>query len=413
MLTVEEALEIVLGHAQPLAPVSLPLRETLGRVLAQDVVASEDLPAWPNSAMDGYAVQAACTPGASRQAPVRLEVIGQIGAGQVFAGRVGPGQALKIMTGAPFPEGADSIVIVEETDGAASGSVRIFKPATAGDHVRPRGEEVRAGELVLACGRTLRPAEIGMLATLGHATVRVHEPPRVAILATGDELREPGEPLAPGTIRNSNAYALAAQVATAGAIPVPLGIARDTPEELLSKMRRGLEEAHVLVSSGGVSMGEFDFVADVMRALEATVHFDAVALAPGKPTTFATAGPRLLFGLPGNPVSSMVTFELFVRPALRKMAGATRLFRPRVEAELAVDFKKKPGRRTYVRCVLTAGPAGYRLTPTGTQSSGVVRSMALANALAIVEAPVDRLPAGSRLPAILLDFPEDAALPEA
>ncbi|MBI3893893.1 MAG: molybdopterin molybdotransferase MoeA [Candidatus Wallbacteria bacterium] len=413
MLTVEEALQTVLGHAAALAPVVLPIAETLGCVLAEPIVAPGDLPAWPNSAMDGYAVQAASTAGATRQTPAALEVVGQIGAGQMFQGTVGGGQALKIMTGAPVPDGADAIVIVEETDGAASGRVAVYRPAAPGDHIRPRGEEVRAGETVLSPGRPIRPAEIGMFATLGYARVRVHARPRVAVLATGDELAGPGEPLRPGQIRNSNGFSLAAQVASAGAVAVPLGVARDDRGELLQKMRQGLLEAQVLLTSGGVSMGEFDFVAGIMRELEATIHFDRVAMAPGKPTTFATAGDRLLFGLPGNPVSTMVSFELFVRPALRKMAGAARLFRPRIEAALSTDFKKRPGRRTYVRCLVTAGPGGYSLTPTGTQSSGVLRSMALANALAIVEAPVERLPAGSRLPVILLDFPEDAVVPEA
>ncbi len=414
MLDPDRALQLVLEQSRPLAPASSSILDALGCVLGEDLSADGDLPPWPNSAVDGYAVQAASTRGASPANPARLRVLGQLGAGSVFEGRVEPGETVKIMTGAPMPDGADSVVMVEDSDGAATGSVELRRECSANDHVRPQGEDVKQGELVLTRGRAIRPSEIAMIAALGRHHVDVHRRPRVAVLATGDELREPGEPLGPGMIRNSAAYALLAQAAAAGAVPISLGICPDQPDELLARMRLGLEQADVLVTCGGVSMGEFDFVPGIMRELGARILFDRVAMAPGKPTTFAVAGERLLFGLPGNPVSSMVAFELFARPALLRLGGHVRLSRPTARARLATEFRKRAGRRMYLRGKLEAGPDGTLVVaPVATQSSGALRSMAEATVLAIIEAETERVPAGTELLCLLLDHPETAVLPGA
>jgi molybdopterin molybdotransferase len=406
MLSVEEALARVLTGIPVLGSETVSLPAGLGRVLAEGIVAARDLPPWDNSAMDGYALRAVDTATASADRPVRLRLLGEIPAGAVAKRAVAAGEAYRILTGAPMPPGANAVIPQEDVrrDGA---EVDVPRAVPAGDFVRPRGEDIRTGDAVLAPGTVLTPAALGVLAALGRPMVRVHQRPRVAILSTGDELVDLDAAPGPGQIPNSNTYALAAQVLEAGGIPVNLGIARDSREDLEARVRWGLP-ADMLVSSAGVSVGDRDFVREVMEKLGAELDFWKVSMRPGKPLTFGRLNGRPFFGLPGNPVSSMVTFELFVRPALRRMAGDPRLFRPRATAWMG-DVLDNPGiRQGYLRVRL--GQEGGRLVArsTGEQGSGILRSMLLADGLAVVP-PDTRLEPGQPVEVILLRSETDAS----
>jgi len=402
MLTVEEALERVLAEFHPLAPEQVPIIGALGRVLAEDVVADADIPPHANSSMDGYAVLAADTAGASRQAPNRLRVVGELAAGYVAHAAVVPGTAIRIMTGAPIPSGADAVVRVEDTESAGEW-VEILAEAPEGQYVRPAGEDVRQGELALSQGTLVRPPEVGMLATLGHSHVRVVRRPRVAVLATGDEVVAVEEPLAPGKIRNANSYSNAAQVIKYGGIPVMLGIARDRVEELTAKISAGLAmEVDLFLTSGGVSVGDFDLVKDVLAA-EGEIEFWRVRMKPGKPLAFGRIGGVPVLGLPGNPVSVMVSFEMFVRPAILKMLGMTDWERRTVEATLMDAVRRKDDRRHYLRVRVEQHDGQYRAFLTGGQGSGILSSMVKANALAIIPEDWTHAPVGAQVRVIMLD----------
>jgi molybdopterin molybdotransferase len=399
MLSVEEALARVLAAIPVLGSETVPLPAGLHRVLAEEIVATRDLPPWDNSSMDGYALRAADTAGATAERPARLRLLGEIPAGAVAERAVSTGEAYRILTGAPMAAGADAVIPQEEVgrDGAV---VVVPRPVPAGHFVRPRGEDIRTGESVLAPGAVLTPAALGVLAALGRPLVRVHQRPRVAILSTGDELVDLDAAPGPGQIPNSNTYTLAAQVREAGGIPVNLGIARDSREDLEAHVRWGLP-ADMLVSSAGVSVGDRDFVREVMEKLGAELDFWKVSMRPGKPLTFGRLNGRPFFGLPGNPVSSMVTFELFVRPALRRMAGDPRLFRPRATAWMA-DVLDNPGiRQGYLRVRLTQEGGRLVARSTGEQGSGILRSMLLADGLAVVPSDT-RLEPGQPVEVILL-----------
>jgi len=401
MLSVEEALERVLSAFQPLEPETMPILDAQGRVLAEDVRAGGDIPPHANSSMDGYAVLATDTSGASRSSPVRLRIIGELAAGYVAETGVTPGTAICIMTGAPIPSGADAVVRVEDTE-AEGGWVKIFAEAPAGQYVRPAGEDVRRGELVLRRGTIVRPQEVGMLATLGHKEVRVTRRPRVAILATGDEVVEIDAPLAPGKIRNANSYSNAAQVVKYGGTPVLLGIAHDRVEELTGKIRDGLARGvDLFLTSGGVSVGDFDLVKGVL-ATEGKMDFWRVRMKPGKPLAFGRIGGVPVLGLPGNPVSVMVSFEMFVRPAMLKMQGVVDWQRPTVEATLMDEIPHKDERRHYVRVRLEAHAGAYRAHLTGGQGSGILSSMVKANAFAIIPEEWTHAPAGARVKTIMI-----------
>ncbi len=378
MLSVEDAQAQVLARARPLETELLDVRSALGRVLAEPVVSRRTIPPWPNSSMDGYAVRAADT----EAAPAVLRVTARIAAGMVPDRPIGPGEAARIFTGAPLPEGADAVVPQEEVE-ADGDRIRVRRPVERGAWVRPRGEDIQAGERVLEPGRRLGAAEIGLLATLGHSPVRVHRRPRVAVLSTGNELADLGTEPGPGQIPNTNSYSLAAQVLEAGAEPLSLGVAGDDVDALESRLRSGLT-ADVLLTSAGVSVGELDLVREALARIGATLHLWQVAMRPGKPITFGTLGDRLVFGLPGNPVSAMVTFELFVRPALRKMSGLDQLFRPRILARAGETIANPGSRRGYLRVRLEADPGGYTARLTGDQGSAILRSMVLADGLAVV-----------------------------
>ncbi len=409
MLSVEQALERILAAFRPLEPERVPILDGLGRVLAEDVYADADIPPYANSSMDGYAVLAADTSGATREAPVRLEIVDELAAGYVTQTEVSPGTAIRIMTGAPIPSGSDAVVRVEDT--AAGGErVDVFVEVQVDNYVRPAGEDVRQGDLVLKQGTVVRPQEIGMLAALGHKEVSVIRRPRVAILSTGDEVVEIDAPLAPGKIRDANGYSNASQVVKYGGIPILLGIAGDTVEELTAKIRAGLAQgADLFLTSGGVSVGDFDIVKDVLAA-EGEMGFWRVCMKPGKPLVFghldrpsqSEGAPIPILGLPGNPVSAMVSFEMFVRPAILKMLGMSDLARSTVEATLMDDLKHKDSRRHFLRVRVEKDGEDYRAYLTGGQGSGILRSMVKANGFAIIPEEWTHVRAGTRVQVILL-----------
>ena len=416
MISVDEALAEILGHVRPLGAERVGVLDALGRVLAEEIVSEIDIPPFANSAMDGYAVRAADVAGASPRSPVKLAVTGSVAAGYVSEGRVEPGTAIRIMTGAPLPDGADAVVPFEDTgDMDRPKEARLEEPAAEievrravlpWDHTRPAGEDILRGEVAMAAGRVIRPQEIGVLASLGRDTVLLHRRPRVAILATGDELLEIHEPLAPGKIRNSNEYTNAALVTRTGGVAIRLGIARDTKADLTSKIRLGLEQgADLFLTSGGVSVGDYDVVKDVLGT-EGAMQFWQVNMKPGKPLAFGLLpGAVPLIGLPGNPVSAMVSFEQFARPAILKMLGHRDLAKPTVRAILDEPVTNS-GRRGFIRVVVSRQADGYHARTTGEQGSGVLTSMAKANGLAIVPEGIRHVEAGSELVVQMLDWPE-------
>ena len=379
MLSVEEALEKILARIAPLGTERVGITAALGRVLAEPIVSTREIPPWPNSSMDGYAVRAADT----RAGGAALDVVGRVAAGSVPDRELRAGEAIRIFTGAPMPPGADAVIPQEdiEVDGSR---IRLAHEVRAGDYVRPRGEDVRCGDALLDAGRVLGAPEIGLLATLGRVQVSVYRRPRVAILSTGNELADLGTEPGPGQIPNTNTYSLMAQTIEAGGDPINLGVAPDRMDAIQQRLRAGLA-ADVLLSSAGVSVGELDLVKGALEELGATLHLWLVNMRPGKPLTFGTLGDRPIFGLPGNPVSAMVTFELFVRPALRKMAGHGALTRPRVRARALQPIANPGRRRGYLRVALSQEPTGLGARLTGDQGSGILRSMVLADGLAVVQ----------------------------
>lgn len=405
MLSVEEALARVLAAFEPLPPERKPILETLGQVLAEDISAEMDIPPLANSAMDGYAVRCEDTEGASPDHPRRLRVVADLAAGYVLDKPIQPGTAVRIMTGAPVPPGAEAVIPFEEV--AREGdAILVFKRYPHNKNIRTAGEDVRAGQQVLARGTVLRPQEIGMLAALGRQDVLVHRRPRVALLSTGDEVIAVDAPWQPGKIRDANSYSNAAQVLRYGGVPLRLGIARDDVADLTAKIRAGLEQgADLFLTSGGVSVGDFDVVKEVLAA-EGEMAFWRVRMKPGKPLAFGHIQGVPLLGLPGNPVSAMVAFEIFARPAILKMLGKTQLEKPTVEATLLDEIKRKDDRRHYLRVSLEEKDGVYQARLTGDQGSGILLSMVRAQGLAIIPEDVDHLPAGAHVQVMMLDWPE-------
>jgi molybdopterin molybdotransferase len=411
-LSIAEAREAVLRVCRALPAESRARLDALGHVLAEPVVAPLDLPPWDNSAMDGFAVRAVDLPGASEAAPRELRIIDDIAAGAMPARAIGPGEAARIMTGAPMPPGADSVVRIEHTDGGREigtpARVRIRSAADAGRNVRRRGEDLRQGDAVLAAGTVLGAAQLGVAASVGCAELRVVRRPRVAVLASGDELVEVddfAEVLAGRRIVSSNSYTLAARLAEIGCEAQLLGIARDDPADLAERLEaaRGCD---ALVTTAGVSVGEHDYLRDVLREMGAEIDFWRVRMRPGSPFGFGRIGAldgMPWFGLPGNPVSTLVTFELFVRPALLRMAGHTAVFPPTVPARLLDDYPAPPGLTHFARVRLHAEPdGGHTVSLTGAQGSGILTSMATADALLVVPPEPGGARAGAVLPAIVL-----------
>ena len=417
MLSVEEALERILESVHVLEPEESPLLDALGQVLAEDAVSEYDIPPLDNSAMDGYAVRAIDIVGASEDTPVTLRVIGSVAAGELPRDNVAAGTAVRIMTGAPVPEGADAIVPFEDTDElerrGPSGNLNeigIRYEVKQGADIRLAGQDVTKGDLVLAKGSVLRPSEIGVLASLGSDKVKVIRRPVVAILATGDELLEPGEEYAPGKIYNSNSLTIAASVLRYGGVPKLLGIARDNLESMNSRLREGLD-SDILVTSAGVSKGDYDMVKDVL-AQHGKIDFWSVRMRPAKPLAFgvlnAPDGKKVPhIGLPGNPVSAVVAFEQFGRAAIRKMMGKPNLGRPTVEAILDEPIHNTDSRRVYARAVVTKRHGEYHARLTGDQGSNLLTSMARANALAICPEDIPRKDAGEVVVVQMLDWPEE------
>src|SRR5881296_3244165 len=385
----EDALKVVLDTVPVLGVEKIGLLDALGRVLAEDIIAERDNPPWDNSAMDGFAVRYEDIQQAHAiTTPTVLKVIEDVPAGKFPAKTVGQGEAIRIMTGAPIPKGADTVLKVEDTENAPT-TVKVFKEEKKGANIRLQGEDVRKGDCIIPKGKAIRPAEAGMLAILAKSFVLVYQRPRVAIVSTGDELADLDERFSEDKIINSNSYGTAAAVQEAGGIPLLLGIARDTPAALKEKISHGLT-ADILVLSGGVSMGDYDFTKAVFHELGAEMNFWKLAIRPGQPLAFGKIQGKRAFGLPGNPVSSMVTFEQLVRPAMLKMSGRRSYGRPVVQAIFQERFSKRTDRRHFLRGVLTREDGVFKVRTTGDQGSGILTSMVKANCLIDVPVEVER-----------------------
>jgi molybdopterin molybdotransferase len=407
MLSFEEALDIVLREARPLPAEEVALDDSLGRILAEDVASDQDLPPFDRAAMDGYALRSADV----AAAPVALEVIGEVRAGEWPELVIGPGQVARIMTGAPVPGGADAVQQVERTQPLDEFRVTIQAAVAAGANVAPRGSEVRAGEAVLRAGRVIDPPAVAVLASAGKDGVRVARRPVVALLVTGDEIVEVASRPGPGQVRNSNGPAVAAQARLAGAEVRLLGVAPDRQEAIAGALRAGLD-ADVLVVSGGVSAGDYDLVEPALLELGASLLFTKVAIKPGAPLVFGRLGRTLVFGLPGNPVSAQATFDLFVRPALLRMQGSRVVSRPRVAVELLGAVRNRSGRRSHVPARVRFEGGRLVARPVRTMGSGDLAAHARANAFVVVEADRREAAAGEIAEALLLGtFLEDDGAP--
>lgn len=417
MLSVEEAQRRILALVHVLELEERPLLEALGQVLAEDIVALFDIPPCDNSAMDGYALRHEDIRNASLKHSKVLPVIGHVAAGQLATKEVLPGTAIRIMTGAPIPPGADTVVPFEDTDeqerkaaGRSIDQVTFWKESLLGSSIRPSGEDIKSGDLVLTKGTTLRPSEISVLASMGHAVVNVVRRPIVAIVSTGDELIDAGDPLVPGRIYDSNSYGIAASVSRCGGVPKILGIARDNIESMSGKLEEGLA-ADMLITSAGVSKGDYDMVKDVL-ADNGEIAFWSVRMRPAKPLAFGilrAPGGRSVphLGLPGNPVSAMVAFEEMGRPALLKMMGRTRLEKPTIEAVLEEPIENHDGRRVYARAIVSKREGTYYARLSGPQGSNVLTGMAKANGLAICPEDVSVVERGQRVQVRMLDWTEE------
>jgi molybdopterin molybdotransferase len=415
MISVEEARERILAVVKRLPAETKPLAQALGQVLAEDITSPITIPPLDNTAMDGYAVRAADTTGASGEKPVMLRVIGEVAAGYIYQGEVDQGTAVRIMTGAPIPRGADAVVPFEETDEPAGRNfgtfakgrteVGVYKAADAGANLRYAGEDVARGSLVMRAGTELNAAQIGVLASLGKADVTVYRRPIVAVISTGDELLDLGQTHTEGKIYDSNSYSVAALIQEAGGIAKPMGIARDTVEALTARVNEALADADLLVTTAGVSRGDYDVVKDVLER-EGEVGFWTVRMRPGKPLAFGTfPSPRGRIphlGLPGNPVSSMVAFELFGRPAVYKLAGRQGWERPTLRVTVEDRLENTDGRRFLARAIVSQREGRYVASLTGPQGSGILTSMALANALVVCPEDVATVEPGEEADAIML-----------
>lgn len=411
-LAAADAARRILAEVRPQPPLRVPLDDALDSVLAEDVVSPLDIPAWTNSAMDGYAARAADVRGASAEAPVRLRVVEQLPAGRFPTRVLGPGEAARIFTGAPLPEGADSVIRQEDTDLGAE-TVAILKDRDVGANIRRVGEDIRRGQTVLQAGTALGPAHLGVLASLAVAHPLVRRRPRVAILGSGDEIVDVDQPeaiLSGRKTASSNTHTLVALVRQAGGEPVNLGIARDTPESLRAHLTRALE-ADLLVTTAGISVGEHDYVRAVLEELGAEQRFWKLRMRPGAPVGFGLLRGIPWIGLPGNPVSTMVTFELFVRPAIRAMSGHALPFRRAIAVRVAEPVTVKPKLQHFLRAIVSDTPTGPEARLTGPQGSGILTSMVLANALLVLPEGQFETPAGATARAIVLDDPVHHAEP--
>ena len=407
MATPAEALTLILDGAPVLPTQRRPLAEVLGLAAGADLHSAAQVPPFTNSAMDGYAVRAVDLVEASPDRPARLRVLGDLAAGGVHPGRVGSGEAVRIMTGAPLPEGADTVVPVEDTARGGDG-VEVRRPVRRGVHIRLAGEDLEQGQLLVPAGRALRPGDLGALAAAGLPSVEVHPRARVAVLTTGDELVDVSEQPGPGRIRDANIHAVCAQVVACGAIPVPFPRIPDDRETLRRVLKEALE-ADVVLTTGGISVGDYDFMKALLEELGGRRIFWKVAQKPGGPLGFWMLGGKPVFGIPGNPVAAMLMVEEYVRPALRKMMGFAALHRPVAEAALDEGWAGKPGdpRTTFLRAVARREGGQLHAKLTGPQGSAILSSMLITNALAVIPAGVDRVEPGGKVQLHLTEEAED------
>ena len=415
MISLEEARALVLSHVRLLPVETVPVLEAVGRVAAADLASDIDIAPFAHSAMDGFAVRASELAEASPESPVELDVIAEVAAGDVFEGVIGAGQCVRIMTGAPLPADADAVVKYEVVDavlgdGKPGSRVAFRAPADVRANVREAGEEARAGEVVVGRGEVVGTAGVGFLASCGITEVPTYRRPRVAVIAIGSELVAPTEVPAPGKIRNSNSYALAACAQAAGAVPAVLPIVEDTHEALAAAVRDAAVSYDFVVTSGGASNGDFDFIKPVVEEL-GQLLMTTVNMRPGKAQTFGLVDGTPVFGLPGNPAAAYVGFEMIVRPALRKMQGFSRFERPVVKARLSTDAKKRDSRRIFLRSTLSKDEAGgYVVTPAKNQSSGLFGPIQRSNCMAILPEGLESRTAGSVVECVLLDVSEEIVL---
>jgi molybdopterin molybdotransferase len=395
LLALDEAREMVLRGVEPLAPLALPLQEAHGCVLAEDVVADRDIPEFASSAMDGFAVRSTDVGEASATSPVELRVVGRALIGQRPEATVGGGEAVRIATGAPIPAGADTIVPVESCE-VAGERVRVFASGPEGKHIRPSGEDARAGQTLVKAGRRIGSPEMGLLATAGVSHPLVRPRPRVIVLSTGDELIPPTQEPEFGQVRDSNAYLLFGALKEVGAVPKLAGIVRDDVEAFKELVFSHLLQADAFVSSGGVSVGERDVVKAAFLG-RGDVEFFRVAMQPGMPQGFGHVEGKPYFGLPGNPVSVFVSFEVFIRPAMLKMMGRRQWYRPEVTARLAEAISGPHGKTQFARVLVKPEGDGYVATPTGGRGSNLILTVSRANGLAIVPPGVETAEAGSEV----------------
>lgn len=405
LVSVDEARERVLSKIQPLAPLQLPLQEAHGCVLAEDIVAPNDIPDFASSAMDGFALRSGDVASATPDAPVRLRIVGRALIGRRPDATVGGGEAVRIATGAPIPAGADTVVPIESC--VVGGEVvEVVQGTAEGRHIRPSGEDVRSGHVLVAAGRRLGAPELGLLATAGFPHALVHPRPRVVVLSTGDELIPPSQQPEYGQVRDSNGYTIYGALREAGAVPVPAGIVRDDVETLKETVLNHLVQADAFISSGGVSVGERDVVkAAFFRRGE--LDFFKVAMQPGMPQGFGYIEGKPYFGLPGNPVSVFVSFEVFIRPALMKLMGRRELFRPEITAKLAADVSGPKEKTQFARVAVRRTADGWTATPTGGRGSNLIATVARANGLAIIPPGTETAPAGSDVRVVLFRSMED------
>ncbi len=403
MRSVEEHLQAVLAGVLPLSPLDVTLQDARGCVLAESVTAPWPLPPFDNASMDGYAVKVADVATATEGAPVTLDVIDDVPAGYRSAEVLREGTAIRIMTGAPIPEGAEAVIPVESTD-AGMPTVRISRSVKMGDYIRLRGDDIALGELVSTAGTILGPREIALLAAVGRGRASVHPQPRVVVMSTGSELVEPGGQLLPGMISDSNGPTIAAAVQEAGAIAYRIGPIPDDPDIMLATLEDQLVRADLIITTGGVSAGAYDTVKAVLSRL-GTVEFTKVAMQPGMPQGHGTLGPddTPIFTLPGNPVSAYVSFEVFVRPVIRRMLGHQNIYRPVVRAVLAESLQSPAGKRQFARGSLSVEDGRYVVRPAGGQGSHMLGALAKSNALVVVPEDVTDLRAGSAVAVLRLD----------
>jgi len=402
MISVSEAQSKVLEAGRIIKTAKMPILDSLSLVMAEDIISGDDIPVYDNSAMDGYAVRAEDTKGADKSYPVRLMLADEdIPAGRIPTANISPGYCMPIMTGAAIPQNCTAVAKKEDTEKARA-SVLIYKECRIGENIRYKGEDIRKGDTVMGRGKKIFPADIGVMASLGISKVTVYKPPAVGIISTGDELLDIGKKLEPGKVRDSNSYSLSAQLKELGIRSIRYGIVKDEKKMLEEKILEGLSECDILLLSGGVSVGDYDFVKEILLGLGAELVFWGVNQKPGKPLLFLKYKGKFVFGLPGNPVSVMVCFEMYVRPLIKKITGDNNLFRPSIIARAAHDFKNKKGRTNFARVVLEKKGEEYFFSSTGMQGSGILTSMARADGIAVFAEQAGDIKKGSEIEIFLL-----------